>query len=137
MNELQLKVEELRKKICPSYGQYIQVDEGWYQIIVDCDNELTAIDPKYKILQIKEKFGGLRYYMTPCDDTTKEQRDRMHEVVSKYEEIATRTCEATGQPGVLMKSVGGWVKTLNPDYAAGTLHYARYSIIEKITIDPQ
>jgi len=137
MNELQLKVEELRKKISPSYGQYIQVDEGWYQIIVDCDDELTAIDPKYEILQIKEKFGGLRYYMTPCDDTTKEQRDRMYEVVSKYEEIATRTCEATGQPGVLMKSVGGWVKTLNPDYAAGTLHYARYSIIEKITIDPQ
>jgi hypothetical protein len=129
MNELQLKVEELRKKISPSYGQYVRVDEGWYQIIVDCDNELTAIDPNYKVLQIKEKFGGLRYYMSPSNDTTVEQRDAMHEVVSKYEKVAARTCEATGKPGVLMKSIGGWLKTLDPQYAASVRHYARYSVV--------
>jgi hypothetical protein len=27
-----------------------------------------------------------------------------------------------------MKSIGGWYKTLNPDYAADSLHYAKYSI---------
>jgi len=137
MNELQLAVEELKKKISPAFGKYIQVDEGWYQIVVDCDKELRAIDPNYQILQIKEKFGGLRYYMTPCDDTTKEQRDQMYEVISKYEAIAARTCEATGQPGVLMKSIGGWLKTLNPEYAANTLHYGKYLIVDKITIYPQ
>ena len=50
----------------------------------------------------------------------------MNKVVSKYEEIAARTCEATGMPGVLMKSVGGWRKTLSPEYASGAKHYARY-----------
>ena len=129
MNELQLKVEALRKKINPSYGQYVAVDEGWYQIIVDCDNELTAIDPNYSILQIKEKFGGLRYYMSPSNDTTVEQRDAMHKVVSKYEVVAAQTCEATGLPGVLMKSVGGWLKTVNPEYAASARHYARYAVV--------
>ena len=129
MNELQLKIEALKKKISPPYGQYVTVGEGWYQIIVDCDEELTAIDPLYSVLQIKEKFGHLRYYMSPSNDTTAEQRDAMYEVVSKYEKIAARTCEVTGLPGVLMKSIGGWLKTLNPEYLASTRHYARYTVV--------
>lgn len=126
MNELQLKIEALKSKIDPNYGQYISVDEGWYQIVVDCDKELTAIDPNYRIFQIKEKFGGLRYYFQPSQSDTLEA---MNEVVSKYEEMASRTCEATGMPGVLMKSSTGRVKTLSPDYVSGSEHYARYSII--------
>ena len=130
MNKLQLQVEALKEKIPSSFGKYISVDEGWYQIIVDCDKELTAIDPNYQILQIKEKFGGLRYYMTPCDDTTEKQRDKMYEVISRYEVKAAQTCEATGKPGVLMKSTTGWLKTLNPEYASSTKHYAKYSIFD-------
>ena len=137
MNELQLEIEALKEKISPSFGKYISVDEGWYQIVVDCDKELRTIDPNYQILQIKEKFGGLRYYMTPCNDTTEEQRDKMYEVISKYEAIAARTCEATGQPGVLMKSIGGWLKTLNPEYAASTLHYGKYSIANQPPSDTE
>jgi len=126
VNELQLKIEALKSKIDPNYGQYISVDEGWYQIVVDCDKELTAIDPNYRIFQIKEKFGGLRYYFQPSQSDTLEA---MNEVVSKYEEMASRTCEATGMPGVLMKSSTGRVKTLSPDYVSESEHYARYSII--------
>ena len=129
MNELQLQVAKLVDKFVPNYYKSVDVDEGWYQIIVDCDNELTAIDPNYSILQIKEKFGGLRYYMSPSNDTTVEQRDAMHKVVSKYEVVAAQTCEATGLPGVLMKSVGGWLKTVNPEYAASARHYARYAVV--------
>ena len=129
MDELQLEVKALKNKISPSYGQYVNVDKGWHQIIVDCDKELTAIDPNYQILQIKEKFGRLRYYMSPSNDTTPQQRDAMYEVVSKYENIAARTCEVTGLPGVLMKSIGGWLKTLNPEYLASTRHYARYTAV--------
>lgn len=124
MNELQLKVEALKSKIQPGYGQHISVDEGWYQIIVDCDEELTQIDPHYQITQIKEKFGGLRYYFHPSQSDTSKA---MQEVIAKYEAIAYVTCEATGKPGVLMKSIGGWRKTLNPEYAASTLHYSRYT----------
>lgn len=131
MNELQLQVEALKKKIVPGYWKSIDVDEGWYQIIVDCDKELTAINPSYGVFQIKEKFGALRYYMSPSNDTTPEQRDAMWAITSKYEELSKTVCEATGQPGVLMKSVGGWRKTLNPEYAASTLHYAKYTAVEK------
>ena len=123
MNEIQLEIEELKKKIAPEYWKSIDVDEGWYQLIVDCDKELTAIDPNYQIFQIKQKFGGLRYYFHPSQSDTSRA---MSEVISKYEAIAAQTCEATGKPGVLMKSVTGWYKTLDPGYAANTIHYARY-----------
>jgi hypothetical protein len=135
MNELQSQIEKLKEKIAPGWMQVIQVDEGWYQLVVDCDRELSLFDPRYKILQIKEKFGGLRYYVKPSE-TCYEPR-RLHDVISKYEEIAAKTCEATGKPGVLMKSIGGWYKTLNPEYAESTLHYAKYSEVKEATKDTE
>ena len=127
MDELQLKIEELKKKIVPEYWKSIDVDEGWYRIIVDCDKELTAIDPNYQIFQIKQKFGGLRYYVQPSQSDTLKA---MNEVISKYEAIAAKTCEATGKPGILMKSIGGWYKTLNPEYAESTPHLCKYTKAE-------
>lgn len=44
-------------------------DDPWYEIIAACDREMQAIDPHYRIDQIKEKFWGLRYYFTPSDPT--------------------------------------------------------------------
>lgn len=126
MNETQLKIEALRGKFAPGFASYIEIDEGWYQIVIDCDKELTELDPSYRIVQIKEKFGGLRYYFNPSEGCDKPTFWKMKEVVYKYEGLAWQTCEATGKPGILMKSIGGWYKTLNPEYAAETLHYAKY-----------
>jgi hypothetical protein len=131
MNELQLQVEALKEKISSSFGKHIDVDEGWYQIVVDCDKELTGVDPNYQIYQVKEKFGGLRYYAKPSNLDDKHTLIRIGNIISKYEAIAARTCEATGQSGVLMKSVRGWLKTLNPEYAATTPHYKKYSIVNQ------
>ena len=131
MNELQLQIEALKKKIVPEYWKSIDVDEGWYQIVVDCDNLLTEIDPNYQIAQIKQKFGGLRYYFQPSDVNNGELYVKMNAVVLAYEKIASITCEATGKPGVLMKSKGGWVKTLDPEYAKTTLFFRDYTLVEK------
>jgi hypothetical protein len=130
MDELNQKITLLKLKIKPPYLPYIDVDEGWYQLVLDCDRELSEIDPKYDLQQIKEKFGGLRFYFQPSDPTL---RDVMDAVVAKYEEIASRTCEATGENGVLMKSIGNWYKTLNPEFAASNLAYARYTEVVKKT----
>ena len=135
MNETQSQIEKIKQKIASGWMQVIQVDEGWYQLVIDCDRELSLFDPHYKILQVKEKFGGLRYYVKPSE-TCYEPR-RLHDIISKYEEIAAKTCEATGKPGVLMKSIGGWYKTLNLEYAASTLHYAKYSEVNKETKDTE
>ena len=130
MNELQLQIEELKKKIVPEYWKSIDVGEGWYQLVIDCDKELTGVDPNYQIYQVKEKFGGLRYYTKPSNLDDKHTLMRIGDIISKYEDIAWKTCSATGKPGVLMKSIGGWLKTLNPEYAAESLHHQKYSIAE-------
>jgi hypothetical protein len=125
------KVQQLVEKIKPPYRSAIEVDEGWYQLIIDCDKELTAVDAKYTILQIKQKFGGLRYHMAPSNYTTPEQRDTMWAILEKYEELSRETCEETGCAGVLMQSVGGSYKTLNLEYAARSPLYAKHRLVEK------
>ena len=131
MNELQIQIEALKNKFLPNYYKSVDVDEGWYQIVVDCDNLLTEIDPNYQIAQIKQKFGGLRYYFQPSDVNNGELYVKMNAVVLAYEKIASMTCEATGKPGVLMKSKGGWVKTLDPEYAKTTLFFKDYTVVQK------
>lgn len=44
---------------------YLDQYEGhpWWPAIKACHDELEAIIPGYNIAQIKEKFGGLRYYI--------------------------------------------------------------------------
>ena len=129
MNELQLQVEELKKKIVPEYWKSIDVDEGWYQLVMDCDRDITLVDPNYEIYQVKEKFGTLRYYVKPSNQEDTETIKKIQEIVTRYEELSAVTCEATGDWGVLMHSSTGWRKTLNPMYAAKAPHLSGYSIV--------
>jgi len=126
MNALQLEVEALKEKFVLGYHKSIDVDEGWYQIILDCHKRLMEIDINYKIYQIKQKFAGLRYYITPSIVATPEQRDRMYAIVNEYERLSFKVCEATGRPGVLMKSPTGYLRTLNPRWAAQNPPYDKY-----------
>ena len=135
--ELQAEVEKLKSRIPEAFSKTIDVDEGWYQIVVDCSKAIDAIYPHYKILQIKQKFGGLRFYLDIHGDATKEQCNEIYKIIRKYEKIAGQTCEATGLPGVPMKSPHGWLKTLNPEYAAASLHYARYEVVNKPPSDEE
>ena len=88
------------------------------------NNKLSAD----QIAQVKQKYGGLRYYF---ESSLPGERKAMDDVVAKYEAVAAVTCEATGNPGVLMKSEGGWVKTLDPEYASSTPHYGTYTVVEQ------
>ena len=54
-------------------------------------------------VQVKEKFGGLRFY---ANNLTEDQ----HKYVSFAESVASRTCEVCGKRGKLR--AGGWLRTL-------------------------
>ena len=84
----------------PNYGKYISCDEGWWHLVMLCDRELAAVDPDYTVFQIKEKFGGLRYYYAPSNPDNSE---KMNGIISKYERMCAMTCEKTGKHGYLMK----------------------------------
>lgn len=115
-------------------AKYIDIDEGWYKLALQCHIELLNADPDYRILQIKEKFGALRFYVEPSEEyyqTSMDKKDSIVDIIKKYEALSQITCEATGQSGVLMRSFGGWYKTLNPEWAAQNEFFSEYTIVER------
>lgn len=75
------------------------VRDGWKKIVLETDEALAYIDPDYKIHQVKEKFGTLRYYF----GTTKEGIDVyiMNCIADFAERRSTHTCEVCGNYGEL------------------------------------
>lgn len=122
MEKYDLFVQELENKypkmFTKPYGG-VAVGEGWWPIIqVLCSQIQHHIDwkneqkEKYSrgdgcaqvvVSQIKEKFGGLRFYYDGGDATV----DGM---VRMAESWAARTCETCGNPG--KSRSGGWIRTL-------------------------
>ena len=82
--------------------------DGWETLILTTHAQLAFIDPDYKIQQIKEKFGTLRYYY----DTNKTgiEHDIMNAIVSTAEARSAHTCQNCGKHGTLRG--GYWMATL-------------------------
>lgn len=104
-------LERVLRRIPPRWGRWISCDRGWYPLIVRVDEQLADLDPGYAVHQIKEKFGGLRYYFQPSDGVAKSVRDAMAAVVRAAETESDRTCERCGRSG-RPRVHQGWHKTL-------------------------
>lgn len=85
----------------------IDTGTGWYSLLADCIGELSVAAPGFKILQIKEKFGGLRFYFSVAKQ---EHYDRANKIVRKAEQLSYVTCEHCGSAG--KSQDGGWIKVL-------------------------
>lgn len=60
--------------------------------------------PQVKAAQVKEKFGGLRFYYSGGDD-------HISAVVSFAESISHSICETTGKTEDIGYNTNGWIKT--------------------------
>ena len=101
-------------KIVDNYDhEYTELDEmpmGWRRafglmMIEEIREELIKHDflYKYRIMQIKEKYGSLRWYDAgyPADS-------KIHDIIAKYERISEHVCIVCGKPDVpMIKS--GWI----------------------------
>lgn len=81
------------------------VGEGWRPIVKKACADLELLG--YIILQVKEKFGGLRLYFACPDHMDWEDGD---EIVRHAEEACWKTCEVCGQDGKQRDL--SWIKTL-------------------------
>lgn len=113
--EVKQAIADLESRIHKDMAwSHVDCLQGWHRLVVECDKELKALDPNYIPVQIKQKFGGLRFYFdTQTDERT---RLKMYEVTGRYEALSLKTCEETGTEGVLMKQ-GGTYFTINPKLA--------------------
>ena len=107
--------ERFPKMFAEPYGGFA-CGEGWWPILESlCANIQSHTDwwnknhEKHPVVeqvvvgQIKEKFGGLRFYYEGGDD-------QIRGMVTIAEAWASHSCETCGAPGKSRQ--GGWIKTL-------------------------
>jgi hypothetical protein len=110
--------EKYPKMFAQPYGGFA-IGEGWWPIIeslcsniqhyINWKNKESEVVPQVVVAQIKEKFGGLRFYYEGGDD-------RIYGMVSMAESWADKSCETCGAPGT--SGGKGWIKTLCPTHRA-------------------
>jgi hypothetical protein len=86
-------------------------DDGWFDILWRLCGDLEPLvaefevagGPKFEVLQVKEKFGGLRFYVNCRNDAIRQR-------ILAAQEESFDTCEICGQPCELRED--SWIKTL-------------------------
>lgn len=79
-----------------------EVGAGWLPLIAQLHIDLLALDPDYRVSQVKEKFGELRVYL--ASDETRE----IEALIDAATDASLTICDACGRPGAL-RTVAGWV----------------------------
>lgn len=93
-------------------GAYPECQAGWYQLILDLDGKISSIEPGYRVDQVKEKFGGLRFYYDQIN-INDDDRERVDKLVDAAEEKSFTICEVCGVSDSTVTTSGhSWVKTL-------------------------
>ena len=104
-------IEKFPKLISSEVRRWgIAIGDGWYHLVYHlCKHLQSYIDanrkPQIEVVQIKEKFGGLRFY---CDNTDEYTQG----IISHAEYLSEWMCEMCGS----LEDVGfyraGWIKTV-------------------------
>jgi len=81
---------------------------GWDDIVYNLTKELHSIYPDLKVVQVKEKFAGLRYYIEPVPP---ELRNHIYDIIGKAEEEAYTTCMWCGSKEAKQGDIGNWIVT--------------------------
>ncbi len=95
-------------------------DDGWFDLLWRLCEDLEPLvaewaketGGQFEVAQVKEKFGGLRFYVE--HDVSRAIRQRIEAAGDE----SYRTCEICGEPGVLRQ--GAWLKTLCDRHAEET-----------------
>lgn len=82
-----------------------ECDDGWLEMIAELIRELIDAGWTREIRQIKEKFGGLRFYAGGLNN-------QCAEIIKKYEERSFTICEVCGSSDNVSLRGRRWVKTL-------------------------
>lgn len=89
----------------------IECGKGWNKLItpildyIDIYNSGQKEENKIQVYQIKEKFGGLRIYVS---NTTKE----LDKMIKEAEDQSYKVCEYCGSTDNVKQAGKGWIKTL-------------------------
>lgn len=91
--------DQLIKIFCQRGAHGVDFPDGWAPLLNKLHNGLFALDPDYRVSQVKVKFGGLRFY--PGSAMGSESYD----LIRAAKQEAERTCEECAGPGVARKGM--------------------------------
>ncbi len=86
--------------------------DGWFDLIYQLCTDITAeldkpenegIAERFIVLQVKEKFAGLRFYVGSATEA-------IFDLIHKAEADSYEICERCGEPGLCR--MGSWYRTL-------------------------
>lgn len=116
----------------PTYTELDSMEIGWRRAfgIQMCKEIKVALKKnhylyKYRITDIKEKFGGLRWYDAGAPK-------EVYDIITKYEQISYRTCIMCGKPATYISR--GWISPYCSDCACDRKHgniEEKYDIISE------
>jgi hypothetical protein len=116
MSEERMKrMKPVLDRIPREWGKYLP-EQGWDDLLLDLDSRLAEIDPGYTILQAKEKFGTLRFYVSASDGAAPGTTDKLRDLIVYFEDKSAHICESCGAGGAKARHTG-WIKTLCDDCA--------------------
>ena len=86
--------------------------DGWYKLLLKLCNKIqdelnkspAEIKKNFRVVQVKEKFAGVRFYVQGGND-------KIDAAIAKAEAESLRTCEKCGKKGD-QKGSGYWILTL-------------------------
>jgi len=98
-------------------SKFFECGDGWYPLIKDLITDLIELGWDKQTCQVKEKFGGLRFYINGASE-------EIYKRIQTAEDLSYETCETCGEKGEL--KLVGWYKTLCDKH-----HEERKSNIQK------
>ncbi len=87
-------LDPILNRIHAPWFKAADISPGWNELVLRLDSELAAIDPSYEICQVKQKFGGLRYYVE--SDIQYSGSSLFWHLIHEAEVRSTRICEDCG-----------------------------------------
>lgn len=82
------------------------VGRGWHPLVTKLHDDLIALVGEYTLVQVKEKFGGLRFYVSGIDYPSP-----AYDLIAAAERESYTICELCGAPP-RPQTGGGWIQTL-------------------------
>ncbi len=83
---------------------FFEVGDGWLDLIRECIENLIRLGWDKRVSQVKEKFGGLRFYASESASS---------DMIANFERTSYHTCEECGMLGYHGKRPGSnWLRTL-------------------------
>ena len=102
------------------YKYEFAIGDGWFKIVYELVdgikvNDLKKGDWVTKVTQCKEKFGGLRFYVTGTSD-------KNWALIRNAEQKSYGVCEETGSEVEVGTWTHGWTRTMCRQYALKTYY---------------